>query len=612
MQNWVEEPMNKSVIFRSWRILSSRDRFNLIAITILHTLLSFLDLIAVALTGILGSLTVTGVSGRNTGDRVGQVLRTLGLNTYSFQEQVAILAFFVSLTMILKTIASAFLVRKTFFYMSRKSAFISAELLARFLQQPLTKIQSNSMQENLYNVTGGVQTIVMGVLNSLVLLMSDVVLLIVLVLGLFFVEPTVAFSTLMIFSAVGVLLYKLMRHRATELGVELRTRTIQVNEIILQVLYSYREIVVRNTRSNYAKLIGDLQIGLAQTKASSSFLPYISKYIFEVTIVLGSFAIAGLQFLISDSSRAVSVLMVFLVSSLRIGPAVLRLQTGALGFRQNLGVVNPALELIESLSGYSFQPETDTTSKFKHHGFIPKVELRNISMRYQMEESPTLKRVSFSVEPGTVVAIVGPSGAGKSTLLDVILGIREADEGEVRISGKTALDCYRMWPGAIAFVPQDSVVSNLTIRENIALGFTSLDIDESMMWEALDKAQLKEFVESLPSKLDTVVGDRGMRFSGGQRQRLGIARALYTKPKLLVLDEATSSLDGITEYNIAKAINELRGQVTVILIAHRLSTIREANTIFYLRNGELVASGTFNQVRREVPQFDEQANLMNL
>lgn len=601
-----------SVVLRSFSILATRDRWVLALITLAQTLLNILDLLAIALTGILGSITVTGVSGRSSGDRVTSVLRTFGLTELSAQQQVTILALTVAILLIFKTLCSAFLVRRTIRYMSLTSASISTNLMSKVLQQHLTKIQSSSMQETLFNVTAGVQSIVMGVLNSLILLISDVSLLVVLIFGLFVVEPTVALSTLVIFSTVALLLYLLMQSRATRLGKESRDLTIQINESILQILNSYREIVVRNRRGYFSKHVGSLQTNLAHNRASSAFLPYVSKYVIEVTMVLGSFFIAGLQFLISDATRAISVLMVFLVASMRIAPAILRLQTGALGFKQTIGGANPTLDLIETLKEVNSEEEVLEDLSFDHDGFISTIELTGVSMSYPNSDSPTLKRISLDVKAGTVVAIVGPSGAGKSTLIDVILGIRAADEGKVRISGMSAFECYKKWPGAVAYVPQDSVISNQTIKENVALGFSQDAINDSWVWDALEISQLKEFVNSLPDKLETPVGDRGTRLSGGQKQRLGIARAMYTKPKLLILDEATSSLDGITENSVTNSISSLKGEVTLVVIAHRLTTVKEADEIFYLNHGELVASGTFEEIRAKVPDFDQQAQLMGL
>jgi ABC-type multidrug transport system fused ATPase/permease subunit len=182
----------------------------------------------------------------------------------------------------------------------------------------------------------------------------------------------------------------------------------------------------------------------------------------------------------------------------------------------------------------------------------------------------------------------------------------------VTISGYSPEVCISKWPGALGYVPQDVLVTNGTIRENIALGFPRSAATDDLVSEALLVAQLGAYVEQLPQGLDTYVGDKGARMSGGQRQRLGIARALFTKPKLLVLDEATSSLDGETESNVSDALRNLKGEVTVILIAHRLSTVLNADMVVYIDGGRVLAKGSFQEVRNQVPDFDRQAKLMGL
>ena len=197
-------------------------------------------------------------------------------------------------------------------------------------------------------------------------------------------------------------------------------------------------------------------------------------------------------------------------------------------------------------------------------------------------------------------------------LSDIILGVILPNKGFIKISGNDPLIAIEKWPGAIAYVPQDVMVSNCTVRENVGLGYANDEIDDSLVLQALSVAHLDTFIQTLPKGLATNVGDRGTKLSGGQRQRLGIARAVFTKPKMLVLDEATSSLDGQSESDISDSINEMRGEITVILIAHRLSTVKNADKVIYLENGKIVSVGTFNEVRRNVPNFEKQASLMGL
>jgi ABC-type multidrug transport system fused ATPase/permease subunit len=209
------------------------------------------------------------------------------------------------------------------------------------------------------------------------------------------------------------------------------------------------------------------------------------------------------------------------------------------------------------------------------------------------------------------VAIVGPSGAGKSTLVDLLLGLHHPSSGDVEISGINAIDAIERWPGAVAYVPQEIQLVSGLISDNILLGFTKSKANLDSVLKAMKMAELNEYMEN-NIITEVNIGDEGGKLSGGQRQRLGIARALFTKPKLLVLDEATSSLDAQTESDITEAIKSLKGKTTIIMIAHRLSSVRSADQVIFMNNGMIESVGTFEEVRKEVPNFDKHANLMGL
>jgi ABC-type multidrug transport system fused ATPase/permease subunit len=327
-------------------------------------------------------------------------------------------------------------------------------------------------------------------------------------------------------------------------------------------------------------------------------------------MIVGAVLIAGAQFAIYDASTAVATLSVFLAAGTRLGPAILRLQQNLIQIKGATGSARPTLLLADSLSTSSLLSDTQMQLDREHADFVADVEMSKISFTYPGQETPTLLAVDLIVNRGQSVAIVGPSGSGKTTLVDILLGLLNPDKGEVTISKLSSRRAIENWSGAVAYVPQNVAIMNGTIRENVTLGYPVGPEADEFVHEALRLAQLSDLIKEMPAGLDTNVGERGAKLSGGQRQRLGIARALFTNPKLLVLDEATSSLDGQTESDISEAINSLHGQVTVILIAHRLSTVRTADQVLYISNGEIIARGTFEEVRKAVPEFEKQAQLM--
>lgn len=602
----------QSTVAKCANILSRAEKIKVIAVIVTQCIVGLLDLLGIAMIGVLGALAVSGVQSRVPGSRISSFLNTIGIEELDFQAQAAVLAILAALLLITRTLISVFFTRRTLKFLSFKSARISATLMSKLLSKQLVFIQKRTMQETLYAITMGVNTITLGVLGTTVWLISDSALLIILSAGLFIVDPWMAFSTGLFFAVIGYLLFKYSSERARNLGIDSATLGVRSNEKIVEVISSYREAVVHNRRFRYSEEIKDSRLAMADNLAETSFMPYISKYIIETAVVLGALIVSAFQFLLQDATHAVASLSVFLAAGTRIAPAVLRLQQGGIAIKSAIGSANPTLELMRELET---QTEIESTTDYldtSHPGFIGDVILTDVNVKYPGSSELALKGINLKIFQGQSVAVVGPSGAGKTTLVDVILGILEPTSGDVSISGKKPLQAISEWPGAISYVPQDVVIIRGTLRENVELGFSPSADTEELVNEAVELAQLKDFVTSVDGGVDHQVGEFGAFISGGQRQRLGIARALYTKPRLLVLDEATSSLDGQTEADLSNAISQLRGQVTLIAIAHRLSTVRHCDVVIYMAEGRILATGTFDQVRISIPDFDHQAQLMGL
>jgi ABC-type multidrug transport system fused ATPase/permease subunit len=601
-----------SILIACAKLLPKNDHKKLFLVSILQLLLSLVDLIAIGIVGVLGALTIRGINSQEPGSRVGAILEFLNMSNFSFQATVAILGLFAGALLISRTLASVFLTRKTFFFLARRGAYISSLLVSKLLTQSILVIQQRTSQLTVYSLTSGVDAVVLRILGPLVAMVSDVTILFVMALGLFLVDPRTALSVIVIFGLVGFVSYSLMHKRAKEIGELNSKMEVKSQEKIIEVLTSYRELTVANRKSYYSRSISDVRQDVSKTNAEIAFMPNISKYVLESTVVFGAVVVSGIQFLLNDASRAVGTLSIFLAAGMRIAPAALRLQQAAITIKSNIGTARPTLELINQLNDVRTIEISEDNLDFNHEGFVPQIEVRNSSLTYPENSEPSVRGVSLMVPKGSTLAFVGPSGAGKTTMIDMLLGLLEPQTGEVLVSGKTPAQASKIWPGAIAYVPQDIAIASGTIRENVALGYPHEVATDDLVLNALKVAGLDTFVQSLKDGIDTVVGERGTKLSGGQRQRLGIARAMFTKPALLVLDEATSALDVETELQVSDAIRTLRGSTTVILIAHRLSTVRDADKVVYMADGRIIASGTFEEVRTQVADFDRQAVLMGL
>jgi ABC-type multidrug transport system fused ATPase/permease subunit len=243
--------------------------------------------------------------------------------------------------------------------------------------------------------------------------------------------------------------------------------------------------------------------------------------------------------------------------------------------------------------------------------FVPSVVLKSVSFVYPNTNQNAISDINLTIANGSHLALVGPSGAGKSTLVDLILGVHKSDTGLITISGIEPRDAIYKWPNEIRYVPQTVGLFDCSVAENVALRKLRSEEEELLVIRALEFANLQEIIVR-SSGIHSNIGERGLNLSGGQRQRLGIARAMFSNPKLIILDEATSALDADTEETITQLIKGLHGETTVITIAHRLSTIRLADQIAYMDGGRILATGTFDQLRKNLPEFDRQARLMGL
>lgn len=595
-------------------ILSKPDRIKYLSVVLIQAFMGFFDLLGVALLGIIGALGVRGVQSQPPNENITKILDFLNLSQYDFQMQVTILGLIAAFVLVARTLFSVFLTWRVLIFLSDKSAEISSKLLNQILKKGMLEIQKRSIAQTQYILGSGVSSIAIGILGTATTVIADVSLLIIIGTGILVINPAIAVSSIVLFSLVTLYLYFFMHSKAERIGRQLSFENIYSNRLINELTIGFREIFIKNKIRYYSDKINATKIKIARFQAINSFMPGISKYALEITVVIGAAIISYVQFLVSDAAHAVASLAIFLAAGTRIAPALLRLQNGAILIKSNIGLSEITLEAVRELGQLKCINFANTAieNDFRHEGFIPSIKVTEVEFSYSRHDKQNIKIDDLEVPPGSSLAIVGPTGAGKSTLVDIMLGILEPRKGQIFISGEPVRSSISRWPGAIAYVPQTVLVTEGSIASNVALGYQENSINKQYVYQALQIAQLSEFVDSLPNGIETKLGEGGIGLSGGQRQRLGIARALYTKPKIIVFDEATSSLDGTTENEVTQAISKLSSYATLVIVAHRLSTVAKADQVIYLENGRILEFGTFEKIRMSIPNFDKQAKLMGL
>ena len=388
-------------------LFSPRDKKLFGLMILVQVLLGFLDLVSVIFIGLVGSLAVSGISAGKPGEKVSLVLEMLRISEMSVQIQATVLGTVAAILLISKTLIAIYFTRRSLRFISLRSAQISANLLRKVLSQDLQQLKSKSFQTTLYAITGGVDVLAVGIVGTLVLMVSDLSLTIIMISGLFAVDKLIAGATLLFFSAVGFTLHRLLAGRTQHIAHLQTQYGIRSSQQILEVLGAYREIFVKDRREYYAESIGEGRKKLAEIGAEKAFLPNVSKYVFEITTVLGAFLIAAFQFLRTDALQAVTILTIFLAASARISPALLRVQQGLLTLKGSAASAGPSLDLIERSINQNVSPVSISDREISE--FSATVDVRALNFKYSDLDDFALSDINLTVSPGEIVALVGPS-----------------------------------------------------------------------------------------------------------------------------------------------------------------------------------------------------------
>ena len=601
--------METQSIFAISRLLSVEARKKLLRVTIFQGLIAFLDILGLSLLLILASGLLSELRGLQPPEIILKIMSLLGLMNSSFLSRTVVLALGVISLFITKTIVGLFSSRYLFNFLALQTSILGDSLISKVFSQDYESVARKKGQRLLHAATGGVDTLVLTHLGNAVVVTVEATFLLVIFAGIFIIDPLLALLCIGILGSTLFILHSYIGKRSRTLSIRQLQLGTSANQILLDSLSIYRELYLSNRTEFPVNVATKIRSELNEIKANLSFLPNLNKYILELVVVLASFVIAATVFIFSDATTAINKLILFIAVTTRITPSMLRIQNATLSMKQSEGTIEPTLDLIKELEKVPIRH--DTGIDFKYLGFKPSMSLEQVSFTYneQSQDYFKLENINLEISPGEFVAIVGPSGAGKSTLVDLMLGFRGIDGGKILLSGMSPKDAISNWPGAIAFVPQNTIIIDGSIRDNITLGAS---LNDEFLQRALLFSELSEFVNENPDGIDFHVGERGSKLSGGQRQRLGIARAIYTNPKMIILDEATSSLDVVLEKTISQSILNLSGEITVIVIAHRLSTIRDADRIAYIENGKISAVGNFQELISLVPNFGQQVKLSGL
>ena len=596
----------------SWFLLSKSEKGLFLLRVIIRLALNGLDIVAVGLMGLLGAITATGLS--------GQTLELFSLQIPApTAETVVTLVAAVAGLFILKGGLSILFARWTAVFLAGIEIKNSAKLSRYLFSGSLTRMKRLSRAEILFLGTTSVNATFSGVLGAMTTLIVESTLFFSIFLLFVVVDWTAALAIAAYFAVLVFLLQMTTARRYLRSGNNLKEGSVDTGGSLLEMVDGFREISVLSKQDFFLTRYIEAKKLSAKTGVTLQILKSLPRYIAESGLIIGALGFVIWQLTRGNLGEALLALGVFLAGSFRMMGAILPLQALWNELRIMQSWVAMAQEILVTLRD---DPElldsriySDT--KVKDRALVEppseplEITLEEVFFTHMDNSDPTINGVTLSVRAGSYVAIVGPSGAGKTTLVDLILGLYDPDRGELRVGGLDPRNLREQMPGLISYVPQRPGLVSGSIANNVALGVPDEEIDKSRVAEVLGKAQLSDFVGSLPNGINSSLGSHSDSLSGGQIQRLGFARALYTNPRLIILDEATSALDAATEASVAASIKNVGGETTVIVIAHRLSTIQDADQVHVLLDGKVLSSGTFSEVRKNVPMIEDYVKLMS-
>lgn len=477
---------------------------------------------------------------------------------------------------------------------------LSVLMLRTYMRRPYTfflDVNSGDILRGINNDVYGVYAL----LENCFRILTEGITTILIAIFIIVTDPIMAIGVIFIASICFFSIVLGMRKKMKVMGVRQREVLAKQNKYAYQAINGIKEITVMQRNEDFIKQYEEAYEIKRSTDVAYYFTQAIPERMIEGICISGIIGIVCFRVLLGvEITTFIPQLAAFAVAAFRILPSVSRLIgyfSGIVFYRPTLEAayenIKAAREYEEYLRIYALDRNV-VSDGYNEHEFKKELIVNNIEWRYNNSAKKILSNLYLKIEKGEAIALIGASGSGKTTLVDVILGLLQPQSGSVYMDGIDIFAIKKDWAKIIGYVPQNVYLLDDTIRNNVAFGVSEQEIDNQKVWDALEKAQLKQHVIELPEQLDTIVGERGVKFSGGQRQRVAIARALYCNPDILVLDEATSALDNDTETIVMETINALQGDKTLIIVAHRLSTIKKCDKIYEIKDGKAVLRDNLN------------------
>jgi ABC-type multidrug transport system fused ATPase/permease subunit len=582
-------------------LLTNKEKKSAILVIIMVIIMTFLDTLGVA--SILPFISVlVNPEIIETNIVLAKIYKSSGyVGVRSLDHFIILLGILVFVLLIISLAFRAFTTYVLLSFGLMREYSVCKRLVEGYLHQPYSWFLNRNSANLGKNILSEVGEVITHTLIPMINILAQCLLTISLLLLLCFIDPILMMIIGVVLITSYLLIFILIKNKLSKLG-SLRLKTNEERFTSLSEAFgAIKEVKIGNFEVSYIDRFSKPAQLYANTQASAQLISQLPRFFLE-GIVFGGMIIITLFLIIAGGNFAsiAPILSVYAFSGYRLMPA---LQTTYVAFTQ-LRFSKPALDnLYNDLN--KLKNDTFKINQKKLIDIQKSITLNNVCFSYPNTDVLAIKNLNMEIKSFSKIGIVGLTGSGKTTIIDIILGLLEPKQGTLKIDGNIINSRnVSEWQNNIGYVPQQIYLSDASIAENIALGIKPHDINQKALELASNIANLHQFVKKeLINGYNTIVGERGVRLSGGQRQRIGIARALYHNPQVLIFDEATSSLDNLTEKAVMEAIKNLANKKTIILIAHRLSTVKNCDNIFILNSGEIKGQGTYEQLIKSNPEF---------
>ena len=490
---------------------------------------------------------------------------------------------------VIKNVYLLFLVYRQNTFITQNRNNMISRVMAEFLNRPYEQYLGADIP-TVFRITDSDIPQTFSLMLALLSLASEVVVSCLIFLVLLIQNVRMTLFVMLVFGVLTLVIVKVLKPRLNRIGARNQAIQSRIAKWRIQATYGLKDVKVLNREEFFVRNYYETGKTGANVARSYAVLNNTPRLLIETIFIVSMLSYIAVYINGGgDVSEMMTTIATFGVAAIRVLPSVNRINT----YITEIAYTTPSLNFVyenlqQGMKTDAMLAERRANSQKEKLKLDDKIELNHISFHYPDSDKNIFTDAHMVVPKGKSVGIMGSSGAGKSTIVDILLGLLHAQEGQITCDGVDIFKNYESWLAQIGYIPQSIYLIDESIRENIAFGIDADKIDEKRIWEVLEEAQLKEFIEELPEGLDTTIGDRGIRLSGGQRQRIGIARALYHDPEILVFDEATSALDNETEAAVMEAVNSFHGKKTMVIIAHRLNTIEKCDIIYKVENEKIV------------------------